>query len=520
MGIWQEVVKKVADEVPPFNDFLLLDFREQSINEMVAYNDCIEQQIAAIFGPEVEYIGYEEMTPEEYISNIVKSKGESTFRGVDINRQNLRILKFKFKYHDEELVMYTGIPFMKNNVIDLFGKQYYPILTIGERGGIHRSTSSVIIKVMRAPLTFWRSTRYGFVTISGKIFKEPLITTKIHFGTTGSNKQKPPLLVYLLSKYGLARTLEMTGVAGKIDFVTTPTEDPQYDYIKLSNGSGYIRVFSIDLSDQHIREDNRVIRVLTSLMAITDYYPRFQICDLVSPNPAYYIAVLGKYINPLLTVESALIANAKTHIRMNDTLIDPIAIQQLKQENIVVNDFYEFMAVVFNHIDDWLTHYNPIDLCQKKIGAMDQMMGGVARKQFLKAYKKINNRNVGITLKTLRSFMKSASYQSNWMNKNRVFRCNPSRYNDNSLLAVLAKRLRTLQNTETGNAGNESSKTSLPITLLKAHKSQLLVESILDITNSSPVVAGSINPYLEITESGQPIIPDWYNDELKNVYVV
>ena len=68
------------------------------------------------------------------------------------------------------------------------------------------------------------------------------------------------------------------------------------------------------------------------------------------------------------------------------------------------------------------------------------------------------------------------------MMANAMFRANPVIYNDNTLLSVLTKRFRSLENTETKAA---SGGRNMPVALLKAHPSQLVIESILSLPPSS-----------------------------------
>lgn len=101
------------------------------------------------------------------------------------------------------------------------------------------------------------------------------------------------------------------------------------------------------------------------------------------------------------------------------------------------------------------------------------------------------------------------------MMANSVFRANPTICNDNSLLTVLTKRFRSLENTETKSTTGGR---NMPVALLKAHPSQLVVESILALPPSAPVVSGEINPMIQVDmETGFFIIPSWYK-EISHVF--
>jgi len=526
--MWDKIVHEVNEEVPPFNDYLLLKFRSEKLKQIPEYFSMMLAEGSKLL-PGVKYLGYTELSPEEYLQKMLSEKSNGVIRGVDINPLNVSMLRYEFEFSGTKYEIFRQIPFMRNRYIEMYGKRYYPIFPVGERGGVHRSANSVIAKVMRAPLTFWRNTPVVFSTMSGKICRELIPTTKIYFGSTGSNKNKPPLLLYLLSKFGFYETLNRLGIPGRIIISETYRDDLNaegWEHIKVAGCTQsledksapricYIIAHKNDLQDQHMRSEDRVIKTVASLYSILTFYKKFEYRDLVN-SLAYYVAALGKYNNPAISKDISLMENATNHIAMNDTLLDLVSIQQLQTVGIYVNDFYEFITKVYLEIDEWLNNYNPINQFDKKIGSLDQMMGGEVRKLFSKIYRIINNRNVGVNHATVRKFTRSASYSSNWLHSSSIFRCNPSRCNDNWLLGIGAKRIRTLQNTEIG-SGSNVSRATLPVALLKAHHSQLVVESALDIPTSSPITSGSINPYLQITESGDIITPDWV-DDISEIY--
>jgi hypothetical protein len=96
-----------------------------------------------------------------------------------------------------------------------------------------------------------------------------------------------------------------------------------------------------------------------------------------------------------------------------------------------------------------------------------------------------------------------------------MFRAKPTVYNDNFMLSVGAKRIRSMNDVELADGGGGG--TSLSPHLLQAHSSQLVVESPLGFPSSSPVVTGSINGFLEIEDDGSIIRPSWA-DEIDDAF--
>ena len=229
----------------------------------------------------------------------------------------------------------------------------------------------------------------------------------------------------------------------------------------------------------------------------------------------YYKTVLGKYTYPSNTNAQLLFDNARKHLETTDTLLDPPAQYQLSQIGIKVKDIYELLLVAFFNIDQWIVGYNPTNLYEKKIGALDQIMAPLVAIVNSKLFQIVNNRNEGLTQETVKRFTTSASQHESWLMGNSMFRANPTICNDNWLIAIGASKFRSLENTETKASPNGGR--NMPVALLKAHPSQLVVESILTLPPSNPIVGGNVNPMLRIDEDGNIIKPDWA-DEIDHVF--
>ena len=131
-----------------------------------------------------------------------------------------------------------------------------------------------------------------------------------------------------------------------------------------------------------------------------------------------------------------------------------------------------------------------------------------------KLFQIVNNKAEGLTQETVKRFASSASQHESWLMGNNAFRANPSICNDCWMLAIGTKRFRSLENTET--KGSNSSQ-NMPVALLKAHPSQLVVESLLALPPSAPIRTGEISAFIQIDEDGNIIPPKWAK-ELDHVF--
>lgn len=481
---------EIGDALPNFNDELLLRFRETKISQIDDYLDSIFKESMKLFGGRLVYVGYTTLGPEERMEYILSNPIIN--KSIDIQKSDFKLLRFEFRFEGVVHYLHVHVPFMKYGCVVLSDTEYYPLLPIVERGGLHRTRDSIIIKVMRAPLTFRRQDAYVIETTTGEKYLERILTIKIHQGSRKGRKlDRTPLILYHLVKYGLEKTLEYYQFApGELQFTTMPANDTDsgYSYIRIRDDL-FMRVpTSVLQTDMYKR------RVIVSLLRIFEDYKRFTLGDLLDPKAFYFKVALGKYTYPSNNKPELLLTNANAHLATTDTLLDPPAQFQLATIDIHATDIYDLIYKVFYNMDRWIISYKPTNLYDKKIGSLDQIMATLVREINNKQFNIINS-NVGLNQDTVTKFMRQASKHSGWFTGCSVFRANPTFYSDNLLLSILAKRFRSLENTETASVKGGKRKAKgkkIPVGLLKAHPSQLVVESILSIPPSSQLLGSHV----------------------------
>lgn len=511
---WHRIVSKVNTELPDLNDDLLLDFRPNKIEQIKPYIDAVfKSALSVLKHPGFVYKGYTVLSPEERLESIINNP---IFKGsIEIQRSTFETMKIGFEFETTPYYVYINVPYMDNHCVTLSGTEYYPLFPIVERGGLHCSDNKITIKVMRAPLSYWRRENGVFVVDGTKPRSEIVVTAKIHQRTRrGKLTEKTPLLIYMLAKFGFKATMAMFKFAeGEISFIAIPpggtvpkTEGSKpYSYIKVTEQI-YIRVLPQTLDEIHKR------RVIASLMCIFANNKKFTINDILRPTAEYFKVCLGRYTYPAGQNDELLFRNAEEHLEMTDTLLDSIAQHQLRSIGVDVKDIYELCHWVMYNIDQKLISYKPTNLYDKKIGALDQIMAGLVRDIFNKLFDVINNshqKKVGLTHQTINKFVRSSSkFNGSWFSSSRIFRPEHAIHNSNWLLTIGGKRILSLDNAETARGG-ATGHNCVPKALLKAHPSQLVVTSILSIPSSSPCVAGDINPFLIIDKDGNIEEPVW-----------
>ncbi len=530
--MWDRLIGEVQEKLPKFNNYLIYEFRKQKLDEIELYLDSVLRQSMEFFGHQMRYVGYRTLTPEERIEYIVSNpilKG-----GIPIRPSDVKVLRYEFEFNGMPHYMYMHVPYLMHDRVLYNGTEYYPQFPVVERGGINRTDSgSIIVKVMRVPIPFGRreSDKCKVRAVSGKHYWDIVVTAKIYMGTRGGKKtERIPLMLYHLCKYGFPMTMtKYKFVPGEIEIVgkvpadyvipkvahCSVTPDGAIDcgkeYFQLKNGL-FLGVNRSSLKDMYKR------RVVLSLIRIFTENPNFKISDVISADPSYYKVTLGKYICAGDTRTNILLYNnAEKHLRMTDPLLDSVAKTQLANVGITVGDIYDMLLWMFYNIDDLLVTYDPTNLYDKKLGSLDQIMSWVVRDIAHRQYRIINGKQEELTQKVVAKFVRSASQQAAWIGKTSVFRPAPTLYNDNYLLSIGLKRFLSLESVETSSIRSGRKATKVPVSLIKAHPSQLAITSILDIPSSSPVATGSMNPFVQIDKDGNIQIPE-YSGEIEHIF--
>jgi hypothetical protein len=288
-----------------------------------------------------------------------------------------------------------------------------------------------------------------------------------------------------------------------------PSADPVDGYCHVEICLGvYLRVLKKAM-------DSKVKRVILGLIDIYTYYTDFTIDDL--QHRGYYVLATGAWAQAKMRDRRELDKHAREYLKMNESLLDPVSMIQHASVGIVYNNLDELLMYVFNNIDALIVDYikNSTNMLDKRIAGADLLMSLII-KNFNNSIFEILNASVDNKSKTIKRLMYHRRFAKS-VTSSDLFRVASSLYSDNAL-AVIGNRLLTLSNIEVPGGGEKRSKSrQIPTFLLRVHHSYPIVCSLFTYPSSSPIVGGSINPFVQITEFGDIIKPPFLED-LRKVY--
>ena len=504
MSMWSEVSQEVSHALPQFNRDLLYGFRKRKIEAIASYLDEAFNQTVAFFGNKLKYVGCRKLSPEERIDYLFENNLRKGY--VSIRNTETALVFFEFDFQGNIVPISIEIPYLLNECVVYNDTRYYPLFPIVEKGGVNvTDDGKIIVKVMRIPITFGRrsSDKRMLRAISGNQYWDMLLTVKIYQGAVSKLGEKLPLVLYHLCRRGFPETMRLYNIPeGSLTVVdTADPNDKEWEYFMLPNAL-YIKARKDMMNDLHFK------RMVISLFELFMTNTVFTVENVIGNSTEYYCTTLGRYIgskNKDTPVNSLILNNAWKHLDMTDLMLDGVAQKKLASIGIEVHDTYDLLHYMYFNIDRLIVSYNPLDIYEKTIGSLDQLMAGIIRDISRQQYSVINSkRGANLTLEVIKTFCKKASQRASWIGTTPVFRPEPSVYNDCWLLTVGAKRFMSLDSVESQYGGRRRP-TKPPPNLLRAHPSQIACFSVLDIPASTPIATGSLNPYLQIDEEGNVI---------------
>ena len=502
---WNRVVSELNKKLPDFNDDLLIGYKRRNIDRSKDFMS--EVFIAAISyinnckkDIHVEYVGYEVVSPVEQLryefnQKIVKDQ-------FDINADTVRLVEYKFNVHYytstgseqvEEQSTRLYLPYWPNTgIMVIGGVQYYLKHVLSDI--IVRVNNSVIVKVIRSPLQFWRTNEI-IVDIHGQEYLVTMITLQAHYRKGGDkNKNKPPMLLYLLAEYGFDVTMQKMDTYGRIEFINEPIEDGASIIFEILPNL-YLRV------DGDVMEDVQASRVVAPIVRLLrDYAEDTAACLSEIKDVLLYRVILGKIlygrsVNAPLAQEHAISVVLSLETYLDERAIaelDPTGKNRLK-------DVYDLFIYVANNIDMWLVNYSCNDLFEKRLEGINKILYFLVCNFFKQFYDRTKNRNLQYTKISTALQIPFNLIHKIKSNDNEHLDLVKGSYNDNVLFTLLVDKLRQ---SKPSNGHKSSNKNLITAPEHRFHPSFVAIESVLSIPKSNPGIAGDINPFAIIDKDG------------------
>lgn len=502
-----ELIKAVADRMPQFNKYLLVDYDKQQINASINFVDTCFKLATKIIGCGLHYKGCIVVSPEERVSfELYKKRGRKKDPYVTMVMSELKLVKFIFEHDGETYDTYLYIPYMVQNMLHIEGKRFSLIKGIVEKVFSKidgKDGDGIMIRPIRARLAFCRICVFKLVTTDNvSISHETIVSAKLHLLSHGRRKCDTTILHYILCKLGFRETMNKFSISeDELSFVDKIDKDENYKYFTVLEDN----VKSIYLKTKvSLLKESLYRKIIANLLYILTNFDIYEISDLYEESGSIYRIMLGLIINPNESIAKSR-ADMDTHIYNSvDYFIDPLMKKRLQLFNIPVDNIYELLVYIFINIDYLVVNCSTQNLFEKRIDISDGVLiKAYAEKIFRNVYGNKQHSNLKpteirkilrIPCMTIENAYKPTTKKMN-DNGLRNINNNPQIFGDNWLLSCGAYKTRHLGN------NTKNFHTSIPV-----------VESTTSFTGKDVGRTGFINPFLEITSEGVVVIPEYAKD--------
>ena len=539
---WDLIIDNASKELPPFNEYLLKDYRREQIDKCISFMAMTFQEAIRLFDGEIVYRGMKILTPEERLKATLFNPKYTTST-VEVTQTELMLVEFQFEYQKEIFKTQLYLPYFVDNAIIINGAKYYIQFALTDSVFYHIVKENGIgIKVLRAHLRFWRNLRHSFVSTSGTRYTDHIIVVKAHMKPYKYTAEdvKSALVLYPLSKFGWNYTLQQYGIRNdQLSFSTNhDPNDPTYDYFEIREKL-YLKVDKTLISTNPTIDMKIKMNVVSSIHYVLQYFTRWEATifsnneELIhhltnEPNNVPWKVILGKSIYGIdYPNEIQVCGHAEQHLESLDSYLDNYTKNKLREIAVKCDTIYDLLDHVFLHMDEYVVNYSPANLYEKRVNVLDLLLGNIVRNIFHKVYKKTNNKKGGKMIadsRDVESLFKMGMKAIAQIHKcNQVVAGNPSVYNDNYLLTVGGRKVLSTHSTSSGGTkvsdGRAQGKSTgsqkanlLSSPVHRYHQSWSYVTSMLCISHQNPGVAGTINPFLAIDTMGKIVTQEYVHD--------
>ena len=507
--MFNDVLNAIQPCIPRYNEYLLRGFMKEQIAEAAEFVNTMFGEAVKLFGGKIEYRNYRVMSPEQRAEYELQQRG-----GCRITSSDLLLVEYVFAFDKQEFPVPLYIPYLRNDVILIEDTTYVLQRSIKEQT-FSRIANGITMKVIRQPIPFYNNTSFRLESLTDDwpIRNELVPTTTIHqHRVKRSNSRQAPnetIIHYLLCKFGFVNTLTRFGLTKDdcvfVSSIGNDTDTYRYFAAKQIKRRQVVNLF-LKVRKERL-EEPIVVKFIASVLYTLTSFQRHQVEDLYDSTGAVFRIMLGRIINGDNTNEIQNKSKTDTHIASVDTYLDPITQSRLRSYGIDVTDIYDLLQYVFIKIDE-LSRISHTNLYFSRIDYLEELLvETIVRSVYLRWYEAI--RRLGgvdidprkLTEKEVKRILRIPDNLITRLYDSRIVQKSPPAYGDNALVGWLIQKMRQSGQSRSGKVIRSPDHRFDP--------SMLVVESVIAFSKSNPGAAGAINPYLEITQTGGVVHPDY-----------
>ena len=506
MSILTGIVNSIVDELPKFNDDLILKKREYELDGLKDFiTQCYVEFLEAV-GLDIEMREPYVVSPTERLQYELEHTGYGSKKTkLKVHMHEAELMCFEFVWDGQILKKYLYLPYIyEDNYLKIGGVRYDLMANLTEKVFTVKY-NSITMKVMRIILWFKRDFIHQFVSeSSGKEFSATMIISKIFNKKVSKTKKalKPTIVLYMLTRFGLVGLLNMLGYKGdEVQYVGDIDDPDNYEYVKIQNISMKHNPAMVKFKKSHAK-DKHIIDIVAALSYTLGSFRNINLDHFLQDDRSELLIYLGKCILGRDSPKEKAHSTMQLHIASTENYLDSYYRRRLQMSGIVVENFYELLMYIWFNFHEMLGSHKPNDMFGKSIDFINTMViDTYVRKLYRLFYEKKMKNNQRMMMKYVRDILgitmsaefilktlRGSAYSGN-------VKANPAIYSDNWLTTIGCKGIKSL-----GGNSKQTNPMSLPSN--RYHPSMLMVESAVGFSSSNPSKNFVINPHAVIDSEG------------------
>jgi hypothetical protein len=513
--------KRISAETPKFNRLVADGFAVSQMALVEQYIDDIWRAAAKRFPPGLEYKGYVRCTPLEEYAEVTRKRNKQTF---ELTQSDVYMVRYLLSLNGKPLKpRYVYLPYVgQAGSMKIYDSTYFisPVLS---DVSISVVKDTVFIPVSCARLTFHRI-MHSFMA-NEEVETDYVVWSGLHnqFGKKipGNDKSdsgvvidaKTSLVHYFFCKHGFTEAFaRFTGVVPVLsDGPFDPKEyDPEEWVICRSTGirpkgvkilPRYYVPTNLHLAVRRSDYDSVVRSYISSFFYIVDHFPD-RVTKEYAESERLWRILLGKIIWQGNTNEGKLVELIDTHIRSLDTYLDLKSQQGLRDDNIFVDDIYEFCQHIIETMGERVRNTDTANMYDKRLTVLRYALFDLIGSIFQFSWKFNSPDKKDVTEKDVDSFLNKLLRLGAVLDIRKGEHGESSNITapgDNYLFRMTANLV--LQ-TDASNKGKRNPKASVSDPAKLWHSSIYEVGSYRNLPKSEPTGRSRINPYVNVLPDG------------------
>lgn len=363
---------------PPLNPIIMRGIATHELKGAEAYVDKVARSRFHGAIPGMEYHRYERCTPEEEFAEVTRER--SNRRQYDIARSDLYMIRLKTSFPENGVQKelsdkYLYIPFCTDGgVIHLGGSRYHikPVLTDKV---ISPGNRSLFVRMLGTKKNFHRS---GYSIRVDEQTKPTFITHSLIYDAKkkaslpATTKAESTMVHYLLQRYGFSemcrKYLGHVPVVGTEETITKENY-PESDWVIVSTYYTHIKpatvvenlyqASNLRVAIRRDKWDYATISFMSEFFYVVDHFPQSVTPENVDDKDNWLILLGYILIGGHYTI-GRIFNQMQEHLTSLNDFVDEGAMAKLSEKGYVIEDFYDFVAMLTVRFPDLLAENDRI----------------------------------------------------------------------------------------------------------------------------------------------------------------